>query len=322
MTLFHLKRMDASDGSETLADIAYGRLSPAQRQYLDQYLHAYDAEYRCCGRYRYPSPAQASASMLIAGDHCSRYPVPPSTAGALHMDAFPGALPHGELEEVFPGVYFVTGTMKTVLMGAHWHFSRNMTVVRDGDALTLVNSVRLDDGGLARLDALGKVAHVVKIGSLHGRDDAFYKARYGATFWALPGMQHEHGLAADRELVAGGTMPFPGCTMLEFRSTKLPECILRIDRAGGILVACDSLQNWIAPDAFFSDESRQTMTTMGFFQKANLGPVWQQVNEPRAEDFRRLERLDFRHALCGHGEPLRYTAHEDFSARFAKVFPT
>jgi hypothetical protein len=57
--------------------------------------------------------------------------------------------------------------------------------------------------GLARLDALGRVANVVKLGSLHGRDDAFYKARYEATFWAAPGMVDEHGLVTDRELRPG-----------------------------------------------------------------------------------------------------------------------
>jgi hypothetical protein len=87
------------------------------------------------------------------------------------------ALPHGRIEEVFPDVFFVTGTMKTVLMGAHWHFSRNMTIVRDGDALTLINTVRLDEPSLAELEKLGRVANVVKIGSLHGRDDAFYVSR-------------------------------------------------------------------------------------------------------------------------------------------------
>lgn len=65
-------------------------------------------------------------------------------------------------------------------MNARHQFSRHMTAVRECNALTLINSIRLDDAGLAQLDALGRVAHVVKIGSLHGRDDAFYKAHYGA----------------------------------------------------------------------------------------------------------------------------------------------
>jgi hypothetical protein len=58
-----------------------------------------------------------------------------------------------------------------------------------------------------------------------------------------------------------------------------------MDRDGGILVACDSLQNLVTPDKYFSDQSRQMMREMGFFQLANFGPVWVQVNEPKAWDF-------------------------------------
>lgn len=236
------------------------------------------------------------------------------------MEQLPPALPHGKLEEVFPDVFFVTGTMKTVLMGADWQFNRNMTVVRDGSALTLINTVRLDDGGLKELDKLGRVANVVRIGALHGRDDAFYKARYEATFWALPGMTLQHELRADKELVPGGEMPFAGCSVFAFRTTKMPECILRIDRAGGILVACDSLQNWLQPDELFSEQSKMMMTEMGFFQTANIGPLWMQLNEPKGEDFARVRELSFRHALCGHGAPLRDTANEAFADRFHRVF--
>jgi hypothetical protein len=236
------------------------------------------------------------------------------------MDQLPPALPHGLLEEVFSDVFFITGMMKTVLMDVPWQFSRNMVVVRDGDALTLINSIRLDETGLARLEALGRVANVVKIGSLHGRVDAFYRQRYGAKFWAPAGMTHEHGLVADRELRPGGEMPFAGCGVFVFHTTRRPECILSIDRAGGILVSSDSLQNWLEPDKFFSDESRQLMMEMGFFQPANLGPLWVRMNEPQPEDFPRLCKLSFRHALCGHGAPLRETAMEAYTARIQKMF--
>jgi hypothetical protein len=236
------------------------------------------------------------------------------------MDQLPPALPHGSLEEVFPDVFFVTGMMKTVLMDVPWQFNRNMVVVRDGDALTLINSIRLDEAGLTRLEALGRVANVVKIGSMHGRDDAYYSQRYGAKFWALAGMTHEHGLVADHELRPDGEMPFAGCCVFAFRTTNRPECILRIDRADGILVSSDSLQNWLEPDEFFSDETRQLMTEMSFFQPANLGPLWLRMNEPQAEDFARLCKLSFRHALCGHGAPLREIAKEAYTARIQKMF--
>jgi hypothetical protein len=236
------------------------------------------------------------------------------------MDRFPPALPHSQLEQIFPDIFFVTGAMQTVLMNAPFQFSRNMTIIRDGNALTLINSIRLDDAGLEQLDALGRVAHVVKIGSLHGRDDAFYKARYGAIFWAAPDMVHEHGLVADRELRPGDGMPFTGCSVFDFRTTRMPECILHIDRAGGILVACDALMNLLAPDDYFSDQSSQRMKEMGFFQPANFGPVWFQMNEPKAQDFNFLKELSFRHAICAHGPPLCDTAKDAYSARFERVF--
>lgn len=53
MTLFHLRRMDSSDGREGLDDVRLQRYTPAQRRYLDQYLNAYLAEYRYAGRFVY-----------------------------------------------------------------------------------------------------------------------------------------------------------------------------------------------------------------------------------------------------------------------------
>jgi cation transport regulator ChaC len=49
MTLFHLKRLDSSDGKECMEDIRYGRLNKAQREYLNSYLNEYAREYRYVG---------------------------------------------------------------------------------------------------------------------------------------------------------------------------------------------------------------------------------------------------------------------------------
>jgi hypothetical protein len=235
------------------------------------------------------------------------------------MAQFPPALQHGSIEEVFPDVFFVSGAMETVLQEMDWKFSRNMTVVRDGERLIIINSVRLGDEGLAELDKLGKVTDVVRLGSLHGRDDPFYVNHYGAEYWVMPGMEHETGLKATQTL-AEGSLPISDASLFEFKTTSLPEGILRLDREGGILVACDALQNWLTPDEFFSDSSRELMQKMGFFTPANLGPVWVQRAEPGADDFARLKELSFKHALCGHGDPLRDTAYEDFTATFQRIF--
>ena len=66
----------------------------------------------------------------------------------------PPAQPHGAIREVLPNVFFVTGTLA---MSGTMRFSRNMTIVREGERLMIVNSVRLDEAGLAELDKLGKV---------------------------------------------------------------------------------------------------------------------------------------------------------------------
>ena len=236
------------------------------------------------------------------------------------MAQFPPALPHGPIEEVFPDVFFVSGAMETVLQGMEWKFSRNMTVVREGDRLIIINSVRLSDEGLAELDRLGRVTDVVRLGSLHGRDDPFYVDRYGADYWMMPGMEHETGLKATRTLTPDGPLPIADAALFEFRTTQLPEGILRLDREGGILIACDALQNWLQPDEFFSDESKDLMQTMGFFTPANLGPVWVQAAAPAGDDFARLKEWSFKHALCGHGAPLRDTAQEQFTATFKRIF--
>lgn len=53
MTLFHLKRLDSSNGNESLDDIRQGRLDEAQLRYLNGYLNEYAREYRYVGRFDY-----------------------------------------------------------------------------------------------------------------------------------------------------------------------------------------------------------------------------------------------------------------------------
>ncbi|WP_439136258.1 hypothetical protein [Pseudomaricurvus sp.] len=255
----------------------------------------------------------------------------------------PPALPHGAIEEVFTDVFIVSGTMETVLMDTDWQFSRNMTVVREGERLILINSVRLNDEGLATLDELGRVTDVIRLGALHGRDDEFYVDHYDAQYWALPGTgseQCQHGTDPEHQSehqsehqqpeqqthqmvtrpLTTDNLPIADASLFEFHTTQIPEGILRLERAGGIVIACDALQNWLAPDEFFSDASTSLMQEMGFFTPANIGPVWLQAAEPAADDFARLKSLSFKHALCGHGTPLRDTAYEDYCTTFHRLF--
>jgi hypothetical protein len=127
-------------------------------------------------------------------------------------------------------------------------------------------------------------------------------------------MTHEHGLATDVELTSNN-LPFRGSKLFQFSSTKQPEGVLHVSNPeGGILISCDSLQNWESHDEFFSQESIDNMTKMGFFQQANFGPVWMQVNSPKQVDF------DFKHVLAAHGVPLKNIAKQAFLERAKKVF--
>lgn len=229
-------------------------------------------------------------------------------------------LNHGKIKEVLKNIYFVTGTMKNEFFGSMWQFSRNMTIVKEGESLTLLNSVRLNDEGLADLDRLGKVVNVVRLGDMHGVDDPFYVNRYNATFWALPNMTVQKELTI-KPLQEDGEMPLKDCSLFEFKTVKRPECILRLDRDDGIAIACDSLQNWVSHDEFFDDETIVTMTNMDFFKTANFGPAWIYESQPQASDFARLKKMQFKHAFCGHGVPLLNNAQEAFYNRINEITP-
>jgi hypothetical protein len=53
MTLFHLGRLDDTGAALTLDDVQHDRLTPSQREYLNEYLHAYNTEYVYAGHYLY-----------------------------------------------------------------------------------------------------------------------------------------------------------------------------------------------------------------------------------------------------------------------------
>lgn len=237
------------------------------------------------------------------------------------MSTHPAAMPHSEIREIFPDVFFVTGTSRPTFAGTSWQYSRNMTILREGDEVTLVNTVRLDDAGLAELDALGKVRNIVKLGAFHGMDDAFYRERYGAKQWALAGMDHEGGHATDGVLRVGGEAPVRGASVFVFETATMPEGLLLVERQGGILISCDSLQNWAEPDRFFDEASIEKMSAIGFLQPANIGPGWRQACNPQASDFARVNELAFCHLLPAHGTPILGDAKTKLAATFRREFP-
>lgn len=221
---------------------------------------------------------------------------------------FPDALPHGEIRELFPDIFFVTGTMK--MSGRPLSFSRNMTVIRENGSLTLINSVRLDEHGLKNLEKLGSIDNIIRLAGFHGRDDPFYKNRYKAKVWAIKGQDYVAGFDLDVEpffhadelLDAASELPIKGSRLYVFRSVKPSEAILVLLRDGGILITGDSLQNWHRPDRYFNLLARLMLSFKGFIKAYNIGPAWRKFLKPSADDLRGLLDLRFEHVLPAHGD--------------------
>lgn len=246
-----------------------------------------------------------------------------SMASSSQSIQFTPAWPHGDIREILPDVFFVTGTNKIHHEGVDIQTSRNMVIVRNGSELTLVNTVRLNEEGLKKLELLGSVTHIVRIGAFHGRDDAFYRNQYPtAQLWTLKGMTYESGLKSDRDLTPEGAMPFSGCSLFVFETSRLPEGILHIDREGGILISCDSIQNITSTDKFYSPETAKSFQDQGLVKPANITPIWLGATHTSAADFHRLlTTMTFGHLLTAHGDPLMNTAYEQVSATVKRVFP-
>lgn len=223
---------------------------------------------------------------------------------------YPQALPHSEIKKIFPNVYFVTGTNITKHNNVELQHSRNMIIVRDNNKLSLINTVRLTEQGLVALESLGKVENVVRIGTFHGKDDAFYLDRYNAKLWALSDMKHAHDKVTDVPLLPNAQMPFSDCSLFIFETSSYPECVLHIAKEGGILITCDSIKNWVSADQYFSTETAKLYKEQGLFGAATISKVWKQACAVKSSDFARLKALEFCHLISAHGEPLLHHAHD------------
>ncbi len=237
----------------------------------------------------------------------------------------PPALPHGALREVLPGIHFVTGTVR--MPGPPVRFSRNMVVIREGERLVLVNSIRLSDAGLAELDALGKVTDVIRLAANHGMDDPFYADRYRARVWALAGQRYTAGFdtkkretyfAADVEASVETELPLEGARLYVIHSEP-PEGILFLSRNGGVAIAGDALQHWHEPDEYFNFLGRVMMRAMGFMKPHNVGPGWLKQCRPPKPDLEGILGLGFEHLLPAHGAPVLGNALEQFRPAIQRV---
>ena len=221
-----------------------------------------------------------------------------------------GPFPHDPIRELAPDLFFVGATFK---MNPVMSISRNMVIVRTGDELTLVNPIRLSSQGETELEALGRVKHVVRLGSFHGCDDPYVVMRFGAEFWCQEGSDHYAEPKPDHLLKEGGPLPFPDAELFEFTEIKKPECAILLKRGNGVFLTCDGLQHY-GDFSRHSIVAKLLMPFLGFGRRMLVGPIWLKGLTKKGRsvkpDFERLLELDFDALISAHGTPLMQGAKD------------
>lgn len=111
--------------------------------------------------------------------------------------------------------------------------------------------------------------------------------------------------------------------LFRFELTKTPEVALLLERHGGLLITCDSVQHW-APSPLMSVAASLATRVLGFRHPAQIGPPWRKRQTPEGgslrPDFERLAALPFRHLVWGHGGVARERAAEWLLASVEREF--
>jgi len=230
----------------------------------------------------------------------------------------------GSLTQVFDDVWWAWGTTR-FFPGAT--FPRNMTIVRQGEGLVVVHPVMMPPEEQAKIEALGKIEHIVRLGDFHGMDDALYQEKYSAKLWAPRGATPRDGVRVDHELYEGGPTPFEDGSLYAFEVASVPETVLHLERHDGMLLTCDSVQSWEKMPEGVSFLGSLMAKAMGFKGRACVGPGWRKQCEPKTGEnfepkFRRLLELEFRHIVSAHGPPLVDSAKDDLRAGVNAAYST
>ncbi|MGO1120868.1 hypothetical protein ACTL6U_19360 [Rhodovibrionaceae bacterium A322] len=234
--------------------------------------------------------------------------------------AFPAAQDHGPIEQIFANTYWVQGRYKSA-PGVILH--RNMVILQEEDGLVLVNPIRLTAEGEAQLEKLGKVRHLVRLGAFHGLDDAYLVERYGADFWCQEHSDYYKAPQVSRVITSDGACPVSDGRFLLFEKTRKPECLLLLAREGGLLLACDSLQNYASFDNV-SFLARIVMKLAGFTKGVVIGSFWKKAMTPKDDDLKadydRILSVDFENFLSAHGHPLLGGAKAAITRKVAEEY--
>ena len=151
--------------------------------------------------------------------------------------------PHGDPQELMPGVWVVTG-------GLPFPLKREMTIVKLPDGSLLLHSVvAMSDAGMAKLDALGKPSVMIIPHGGHRLDPTFYKARYPDIRVVAPAAARakiEEVIRVDA--TSEDSLPPLGVRVHPVNGFKNGELAYELDTPGGrLLILSDAVANHDPP---------------------------------------------------------------------------
>lgn len=237
-------------------------------------------------------------------------------------EIYPPPFYHLPLRECFPDVWLASSEIwMSVPLKLKIGFSRNMVAVLQDDGWVLINPVRLSEAAEEQLLDKAPFRHAVRLGYLHGRDDAYYVDTFGAQFWALPDQSEYPQPRIDQALSDKGPFPVLGAQVVQFKAANQPECVVCLPQHK-LLITCDSVQNY-QHDSLISPLGKVVMFPMGFFTPCVIGPLWLKMVTPKGgslrADFQRVLDLDFANLIAGHGTPRLGDAKQALAANVSKL---
>lgn len=216
-------------------------------------------------------------------------------------------LPHGSLKEILPNIYTVTGTMR--LFGL-FQYSRAMTIIKNGNDLSLLNPVRVGEGLLNQINKLGNIKYLLKIGQLHNVDVPFYMDRYSPELWINKTDPSIGDYEPSGYFVDNGDIPFLNAKVKVIEGSKIKESVLISLDDGGCLHSCDAFVNMGV------DPNHNWLT--GKLSKflpdpTYIGPNWIKVAKPPQTSMKAIFEYDFENFIPAHGEPILGKAKQKLS---------
>lgn len=228
--------------------------------------------------------------------------------------------PHGDVEQIGNDIYMVRGSIN---LNPLIRITRNMTFVRQGSELSLINPIRVNDRVLKQLASLGEIKRVIRTGALHGVDDPFYVDTFKAQMWSQTGGSVYTKPAIDVELNEQTPLPFDNAKIVVFDNTKEPECALHLGDGDGLLVTCDAIQNY-GDYSYNNFLAKMMLPFIGFPKTTIVGPIWLKLMTAEGgsleKDLRQLLDLNFDRLISAHGTYLANGAYEAVEKAINKAF--